>query len=313
VGLVTIGQAPRVDVVPDMAAILGPRVEIAELGALDELARPEIERLAPDAGDEILVTRLADGSSVFVAKRHIAPRVQARIDELEARGVALTVLLCTGAFPPLRSSRPLLEPERVLLGVLRGCTFPGRLGVLTPSVRHVAQTDERWRGHGFDPVVVPLSPYETCRSNRDVRGTTVRAPAALRGAARSARRSRKASRADESERARRRAEPSETKEWPVPLPPALGSAAQSVLGETSEGAPAGEARRLDAPSEEYEEDADGIERAAAAFRAGGAGLVVMDCIGFRGETGAELRRLVDVPVLVANLLVARVAAELVAP
>jgi hypothetical protein len=27
VGLVTIGQSPRVDVVPDMAAILGPGVE----------------------------------------------------------------------------------------------------------------------------------------------------------------------------------------------------------------------------------------------------------------------------------------------
>jgi protein AroM len=273
VGLVTIGQAPRVDVVPEMAAMLGPRVEVAELGALDGLARPEIERLAPDAGDEILVTRLADGSSVFVAKRHIAPRVQACIDELDARGASLTVLLCTGAFPQLRSARLLLEPERVLLGVLRGCTFPGRLGVLTPSIRHVTQTDERWRGHGFDPVVVPLSPYGTYPGRRDVHGTTVRAPA----------------------------------------PPA-----RPVLGEVSEGA--GGVRgaisgppHQSCPSDNYEEDADGIARAAAALRGGRAGLVVMDCIGFRGETRAELRRLVGVPVLVANLLVARVAAELVAP
>ena len=47
IGLVTIGQSPRSDVVPDMAAILGPAVEIREAGALDGLARSEIDALAP--------------------------------------------------------------------------------------------------------------------------------------------------------------------------------------------------------------------------------------------------------------------------
>src|SRR2546426_597194 len=80
IGMVTIGQAPRADVVPDMAALL-PDVEI-------------------------------------------------------------------------------LEPQQVLLGVLRGLSYPGRLGVLTPSERHVPQTQARWRADGFDAAVVPLSPYE---------------------------------------------------------------------------------------------------------------------------------------------------------
>ncbi len=30
IGMVTIGQAPRVDIVPDMADILGPGIEIVE-------------------------------------------------------------------------------------------------------------------------------------------------------------------------------------------------------------------------------------------------------------------------------------------
>jgi hypothetical protein len=38
--------------------------------------------------------------------------------------------------------------------------FPGRLGVLTPSERHVPQTIARWRASGFDAHVAPLSPYE---------------------------------------------------------------------------------------------------------------------------------------------------------
>ena len=220
IGMVTVGQAPRSDVVPDMAALL-PDVEILEAGALDGLDRAAIARLAPEGDDEILVTRLADASAVFVGKAQVLPRVTARIAALEAQGVALTVLLCTGAFPRLTTRRPLLEPQQVLLGVLRGLSYPGRLGVLTPSERHVPQTTARWRADGFDAAVVPLSPYE-------------------------------------------------------------------------------------------EHDPAALARATAALRDAAAGLVVMDCIGFRDVTRRDLSARLGVPVLAANLLVARLAAELLA-
>src|SRR5262245_22931927 len=95
IGLITVGQSPRSDVVPDMAAILGGDVEIVEAGALDGLTRPEMAALAPEGDDEIIVTRLFDGSSVFVVKTKMIPRIEARIAALEARGTALNVLLCT--------------------------------------------------------------------------------------------------------------------------------------------------------------------------------------------------------------------------
>src|SRR5207249_542441 len=63
----------------------------------------------------------------------------------------------------------------------------------------------------------------------------------------------------------------------------------------------------------YEEhDPAALGRAAAALREAGAGLVVMDCIGFRDVTRRDLAARLGVPVLVANLLVARLAAELLA-
>jgi hypothetical protein len=66
-----------------------------------------------------------------------------------------------------------------------------------------------------------------------------------------------------------------------------------------------------APLSPYEEnDPAAVRRAAGALRAGHAGLVVMDCIGFRGKTRDEIAALTGAPTLVANLLVARVAAEL---
>ncbi len=220
VGMVTIGQAPRVDVVPEMAKLMGS-AEIIERGALDGLTPREIEPLAPAPGDELLVTRLRDGSAVFLAKRRVTPLVQQRIEELEAEGVALTVLLCTGTFHGLRARRPLVEPDKILLGMLRGIRFEGRLGVVTPSARHVAQTEARWRSYGLDPVVVPLSPYDSGHA-------------------------------------------------PVSAP-----AIADALG------------------------------------AGSVGLVVLDCMGFRRETRVELEERLGVPVLAANLLVARLVAELV--
>jgi protein AroM len=218
VGLVTIGQSPRPDVVPEMVAVIGPGVEVREAGALDGLGRGEIAALAPTGSDEILVTRLQDGSPVFLGKEKIVALVEQRIAALERDGATLTALLCTGAFPRLRSTRALIQPHPVLLGTLRGLSGPGRLGVLTPSVPHVPQTEARWRRDGFDPVVAPLSPYE-------------------------------------------------------------------------------------------EQDAAALARAADAMRTGGAGLIVMDCMGFRRKTRDELRGLTGVPVLLANLLVARVIGE----
>ena len=216
-GMVTIGQAPRADIVPEMADVLGSGVEIIEAGALDGLSHEAIAALSPGAGDEVLVTRLLDGTSVFVAKRRILPLMQARLDALETAGAATTVVLCTGSFDELRTRRLLVEPDKILVGVIRGLRFAGRLGVLTPSERHVEQTERRWRGYGFDPIVLPMSPYTA---------------------------------------------------------------------------------------------ADSLAAVVAGFRAGGTGLLLLDCIGFRRPLREALRADLGVPVIVANLLVARVVAEL---
>ena len=57
-----------------------------------------------------------------------------------------------------------------------------------------------------------------------------------------------------------------------------------------------------------EEDPAAVGRAAEGLR--GSGLVVLDCMGFRRKTRDEFRELIGAPVLLANLLVARVIAEL---
>ena len=63
-------------------------VEIVEAGALDGLTREQIAPLAPEGDDEIFVTRLADGSSVFVGKTKMIPRIEAKIAALVKKAVS---------------------------------------------------------------------------------------------------------------------------------------------------------------------------------------------------------------------------------
>ena len=68
VGLVTIGQSPRDDVVGEMRSILGSGIKISQRGALDGLAGMEIAKLKPGKNDLPLSTRLRDGSIAAVVK-----------------------------------------------------------------------------------------------------------------------------------------------------------------------------------------------------------------------------------------------------
>lgn len=47
VGMITVGQSPRDDIVPNMSQALGANIEVIEKGALDGLSTEEIQSLAP--------------------------------------------------------------------------------------------------------------------------------------------------------------------------------------------------------------------------------------------------------------------------
>lgn len=159
IGTVTIGQSPRVDVIPDISAILGPEVEIIESGALDGLTKEEIAKFAPEAGDYVLVTRLRDGSSVQVAERYITPRVEEKINAHFKNGISLVLLLCTGEFPDLEPAGLLLSPQKILFGVAAAVGSGRKIGILTPSVDQVVQSEKRWSSVSERVKSLAASPY----------------------------------------------------------------------------------------------------------------------------------------------------------
>ncbi|HWR29765.1 MAG TPA: AroM family protein, partial [Negativicutes bacterium] len=114
IGVVTIGQSPRVDVVPEMCAILGSGVEIMEGGALDGLTYEEILAFTPRNGDYVLVTKLNDGRSVTIGKPFIITRMQEQIDRLINEGAEGILLLCTGNLPKFSCPKLVLSPQVIL-------------------------------------------------------------------------------------------------------------------------------------------------------------------------------------------------------
>jgi protein AroM len=159
VGMITIGQSPRSDVVPEIAALVERPMQVVEAGALDGLSLEAVRGLAPGPADETLVTRMADGAEVLVAKRHIIPRIQACIHRL-APAVDALVLLCTGRFPEFESARPFLEPQGLVDRVLQAVVGPGgKVGVMVPATAQVEGSRQQMATYGLTAQVEVASPY----------------------------------------------------------------------------------------------------------------------------------------------------------
>lgn len=165
-GIVTIGQAPRTDMVPELRPLLGSD-EVIEHGALDELSDSEIAALAPDEGEEVLVSRLRDGSSVELSHARLEPLLREAVLRAEADGVEASLLVCTGSFADFPHRKPLLPAERLLVHGTVALVGALRLGVLCPEPAQLPAMVEKWSPHTGEPLVEPANPYAG-EAERDV-------------------------------------------------------------------------------------------------------------------------------------------------
>lgn len=133
IGIITIGQSPRTDVVPEMTAFFGEGVEVLERGALDGLTLEQIRTYEPEAGMVHLCTRMRGGQEVVVAKEKLLPKIQEAVDDLNRKQVALILLLCVGEFPQFRSACLVVEPQKIVDHCIEGLIGAShRLGIVIP-------------------------------------------------------------------------------------------------------------------------------------------------------------------------------------
>ncbi|SDR56842.1 regulatory protein, luxR family [Rhizobiales bacterium GAS113] len=133
IAFVTIGQAPRTDVVPEILGMLDRLPVYEEFGALDGLSYGEIARQAAGPEDDTLYTRLADGRHVVLRADFVEERLQALMRRVDQLGYDLVVLITTGVFRPISMRTPFVHGQRALEAwistlVLGDC----QLGVIYP-------------------------------------------------------------------------------------------------------------------------------------------------------------------------------------
>ena len=159
IGAITIGQAPRVDVTCDIMDIFGENVELLQRGGLDGLTVEQISKFTPEEGDYVLVSRLTDGTSVTFAERYIVPRLKEAVEELEAEGVKLIMVFCTGEFPAEITSKriPMVYPVELLHKIVP--LLSSNIITMTPSALQIEQNEKKWSKFVDKVVSVAASPY----------------------------------------------------------------------------------------------------------------------------------------------------------
>lgn len=166
-GIVTIGQTPR----PDLVAAFGARAPGADVlveGALDGLNASTIAELAAP-GPYPLLVRLAAGGTTEVPRDRLVPMIEAAGHRLAGRGAAVVVVACAGAFPRLSCPVPLVVPGRIVAGAVRALAAGRRLGVVTPNDAQVPFALTKWRDDGFDAVVTAAAPGAAADASRAAR------------------------------------------------------------------------------------------------------------------------------------------------
>ena len=160
IGMLTIGQTPRTDIIPSLRDIMGSDYDFIEAGALNGMTNRQVDSFDIRSDDYILATRLNDGSEVKVAKRVIIPLLQKQINVLENSGIDIIVVMCTGRFPAFKAKHLVVTPSEILHGVLDASIKGGKLGIVYPAVEQIDHMEHEFGRTGLELYGDFYSPYD---------------------------------------------------------------------------------------------------------------------------------------------------------
>jgi protein AroM len=160
-GTLTIGQAPRPDVVPIIDRHVPERVRRIHRGVLDGLSHAEIAaRYLAEPGEAALVTRLKDGRVVELSRSRMRDGAEQALKRLEADGCDVILILCTGTFEGLQSERAwLVEPDHIIPATVAGLVEKRQLGVIVPIASQIDSERDKWGPLARPPLFAAVSPY----------------------------------------------------------------------------------------------------------------------------------------------------------
>ncbi|MFT2092198.1 AroM family protein [Paraglaciecola sp. 2405UD69-4] len=158
-GILTLGQAPREDIVPTFQAILGGNTNYVQAGALDGLSLTQIAELKTNNAREGIETRLLGGDSVLVQKQQLIDKLKLKATQLATR-CDISFLLCSGRFPELKQSHPfLLQPIDYLKPIVKSAATGRCLCIIGPE-SDMEMAPSQWRECAGEVVTAAASPYD---------------------------------------------------------------------------------------------------------------------------------------------------------
>lgn len=159
-GLATIGQTPRSDLVPTIREHVGDGVELLERGFLDGKSAEEIAALGPQPGESHLVTRLRDGSEAPLSRDGIVEEMQKVVEGLDDEGVNVIVVLCGHDWSKVKTRALIINPGVVFPSVVSALAKGRKLGIIKPSPSQVKKAEEQMNEWGVeDCIATSASPY----------------------------------------------------------------------------------------------------------------------------------------------------------
>lgn len=158
IGLLTIGQSPRDDLVPEIRPLILPHIEIVEYGLLDNLPLGEIRRLCPEGNEMPLVTCMRDRSQVQIGETKIAGLLPQGIAYMKSHlDVRAAGVLCTHYFPKVKLPCPAVFPFPYLKYIIDEILEIEALGVVVPLEKQRRMAVEKWKKE--KTVIAIKSPY----------------------------------------------------------------------------------------------------------------------------------------------------------
>ncbi len=167
IALLTIGQSPRKDIIPEIKPFFSPHIEIVERGLLDNLTMEEIQHLKPDTGETPLVTILRDGTQVQLSEHKIScilPKIVHKIQkELKVKGIGV---LCTHDFSKNKFPIPVIFPFDFIKFLISYVLMAKKIGVVIPLENQISMINQKWKDKKI--YVQVKSPYGEGKSWREI-------------------------------------------------------------------------------------------------------------------------------------------------
>lgn len=160
IGMISIGQSPRPDILSIFKECWGERAEMIEVGVLDGLGHEDVQQMMPNQGDDVLVVKMADGAQHLVGRRFLLPRIQVSADALLSQNISAALLLCTGDFRPFRYPVPFIIPQKIVDNTVAALASAGQMiGVMIPTGEQQKQMRRNLASKGILPVFASASPH----------------------------------------------------------------------------------------------------------------------------------------------------------